>query len=195
MGALRGKRGLIRAIRVESIPWLPILPLDIHMSDGKGPIKLKRVFQYCGMILMLGAVILLFFVSLKAFRQQQTANWIETEGTVLNADYFEYGSRRSERGAARIRIKYQYKVVGNAYTSDQIVLGDSEYKRDADQLNRFVQLHPQGSKIKVFHNPKAPENAVVFVGIDWMSVMSNGGLGAAGLLAGYILATKLKFTD
>ncbi len=152
--------------------------------------KLKIFIQTFGVLLIVLSVTFLGWVATRTIRQMRTGSWPSVQGTVLSVNYFEFGTRRSERGAAKLAMSCQYSVDGEKHISDNMTLGTVELKGDAEKLSVFANSHPVGSNVEVFYNPTSPMEAVVFRGANWMVTIANTALGFLALLTGYILATR-----
>lgn len=80
-----------------------------------------------------------------------------TSGTILSTRI----DQRSGKGTYyRGIIRYRYTVSGHAYESERM-----RYTRDwmsRESAQRFIDGHKAGRPIRVYYNPRAPNDAVLF---------------------------------
>lgn len=101
----------------------------------------------------------------KAQRQAgEAASWPQVTGRVVNVKIEEGRSRSSETGQMihtyRPEITYSYAVGGADRQGSRIAFGNILYYQPGE-AEAFLQAHPEGGAIPVFHDPKAPDQAVL----------------------------------
>lgn len=87
----------------------------------------------------------------------RASNFPTTSGTVLSTRI----DQRSGKGTYyRGVIRYRYTVSGHVYESERM-----RYTRDwmsRESAQRFIDAHKAGQPIRVYYNPRAPNDAVLF---------------------------------
>jgi len=150
----------------------------------------KQVILVFGffMLLVLSWFVYGVYGDLKAV---QTYFWTSTEGTVISG---EVVSVHSSKGASKSKplIRYSFTVDGKNYESDRysstVARGSSFWAKE------IVDLHPEGSTLKVYYNPENPARSVLDRGFQkddmWMTFLP---LAIFSLLL-YALKMQLKET-
>jgi hypothetical protein len=68
------------------------------------------------------------------------------------------------RGIRKLRLTYEYVVQGKRYIGNRYSFGWPAGLAGDANVDTFVKTHPEGSRIKVFYNPKEPQQALVAPG-------------------------------
>jgi hypothetical protein len=70
------------------------------------------------------------------------------------------------RGIRHLQLTYEYEVEGKRYVGNRYSFGWPAGRAGDTDLNAFVRTHPEGSGIKLFYNPKKPQQALVAPGLS-----------------------------
>jgi hypothetical protein len=154
-----------------------------------------RIICSLGIVLCVGGIVGFGVAARQVARQRQTLSWTLAEGRIVDANYQEFASRRSERGAAELRLSYTYNVEGRTYRSDQITRGSKIYRREADRVSSLAKQFQVGDIAMIYYNPNRPNEAVVLPGVNWMAIIGTIGISAAAFFAGYGLARFDNFLN
>jgi len=113
--------------------------------------------------------------------------WPAVQGRIRSAAIVPYEDRKRVR--YRVRILYDYKVLGRRYTGNGIFFKAAVTKDSEDQARRFLADYPEGGEAKVYYNPEDPGEAVLRPG---RTAEGRGslGLGIVVLLMGAFLMAK-----
>lgn len=98
--------------------------------------------------------------------QAGTRGWVRGEGTITAVDYVRKEASGA-RGSStyRLKLSYRYRVDSQDFTGDRYAIS-SFAASGRDWYRNFVDTHPVGSKVAVYHNPSAPQEAVLEKGLQ-----------------------------
>ena len=102
-----------------------------------------------------------------ALRQHEAETFPYVTGTVTNAVVTTTYGRRSTSYHAR--IFYRYSVDGTEYQGQRYRYDN--HPTDQAPVNAIIAAHPRGSEIKVYYNPRDPQDACLEPGVDKSDVL------------------------
>ena len=113
--------------------------------------------------------------------------WPVVQGRIRSTAIVPYENRKRVR--YRVRILYDYEVLGRSYENNGILFKAAVTKDSEDQARRFLADYPEGGEAKVYYNPEDPGEAVLKPG---RTAEGRGslGLGIVVLLMGAFLMAK-----
>jgi hypothetical protein len=120
-------------------------------------------------------------------RARATLGWRPVEGTVTWSS-IDSRDRRGRHGAQwvdyRPDIKYAYQLSGRDYLGSRVYFGAHEWKaKDSSFADELVGRYPVNSTIRVFVDPKRPDESVLERGRE--------GIGRRYLMGSAFLATMV----
>ena len=89
-------------------------------------------------------------------------DWVSVTGKLTELQL--WGKRRINGemvDSENLSIKYQYEANGKTFTGSRSAFYTLHYPETVD----FAKLHPQGSIVSVFYNPKNPAESVIIPGL------------------------------
>jgi hypothetical protein len=140
--------------------------------------------------IMIGAIgiILGIYSSVSLAKVRAAAKWPTTMGIVMESSVQTEQKDRERRQSAtfyQARVRYQYKVDGNAYSSDKVrvnLRGQSQ----PDEPRELVARYPVNATVPVHYNPDNPAEAVLQLAPD-SQTRAVFGAGIAFLLVSIIM--------
>lgn len=114
----------------------------------------------------------------------RSKSWPTTEGRIISTKLSESRGRWGTRFYAPM-IKYEYEVGEDTYTCDRLNLGDRSSTSTRETAAVFAR-YPEGRKVTVHYNPKAPKEALLEVGskgVNWILVLVGAGMTVGGVFA------------
>ena len=90
-------------------------------------------------------------------RAEQSSDWPRVTGKVLNSEAIAHSVSGNRRN---FKVKYQYVVANQTYTSQR----GAFYTLDGEEAKDLVAAHNQESRVSVYFDPKAPDQAVLVQG-------------------------------
>lgn len=68
-------------------------------------------------------------------------------------------------------MRYRYSVSGRSYESTEIGTGGSPDFADEEEGRLFLERHPVGSRMRIYHDPANPPDAVMIRGLPggWLA--------------------------
>jgi hypothetical protein len=101
-------------------------------------------------------------------------NWPLAEGKVTSS-YVQKQVRSikdsSKKPTYYPKVRYQYLVGGNRYTSDRISFSGGEGGEKKSEAEAVVDRYPSGQKVIVYYDPNDPQRAVLERGLIWKTFM------------------------
>lgn len=115
-----------------------------------------------GILLIVGCVIS-FVIGMDAQRDVMVATeWQSVGGAILKSELIVDKLTYPEQYTPYYpKILYTYQVDGKEYSCDNIVFGGVTSGKHSKMYERYVERYPIGSSVRVYYNPKEPENAVL----------------------------------
>ena len=112
-----------------------------------------------GMLIGLGLASWRFTVLQK---QKASYQWPTTSGMIVESKRIYV--RDGERSHYQADITFSYKVSGLSFVSHQVSLWSADLSDYPEESKTFVSLHPKGSEVDVYYDPKEPWNGVLIPG-------------------------------
>ena len=131
-------------------------------------------------LVVVGACLLLPSASILLFAQQ-SRSWPTVDGQVASSNVERRWASR-EDGPMQdyiFEVWYSYYVDGKDYISDQVYPGQ-EWTKFRHEAEAVAAHYPQGGRVKVYYDPKAPGSSVLEP--DRVPVMVNARLGGGIVL-------------
>jgi hypothetical protein len=99
-------------------------------------------------------------------RQYPSTSWPSVDGKVTSIYHVPpISSRRHASGT--VTLSYEYAVDGVTHQSDRYGLVHAKFRDEEGAAEAFAQGHRIGAIVKVYYNPKHPEQAVLLTGPSW----------------------------
>jgi len=90
------------------------------------------------------------------------SRWPAVEGQVRSIR-----RKSGYRGIRHLKLTYEYELGGKRYVGNRYSFGWPAGLVGDTDLDAFVRTHPEGSGIKLFYNPKKPQQALVAPGLSF----------------------------
>ncbi len=147
-----------------------------------------------------GSVMLLALLAIGVYANDiisadRASSWPTSEGTVIYSE----ATRGCGNGLAFWpKVRYQYAVAGQDYTSDNLVFGNIGCGPETDAVT-IARQFPLHANVTVHFNPDNPQEAVLVAGKvledTWVGIDVFASLLAFCLLFGYFVVRKNKPQD
>ena len=171
--------------------------MDINADSDEqyGPIErfLWRLFP----VPFLAIGVFALFITVAEVRMgQATADWAETQGTVLSARLdVGYSSRNaSQVKGYRPSVEYEYTVDDIRYTGNRFEHAlSATYTTDKALVEEQLKAFSEGSAVNVFYDPADPTRSVLVPGVaSGLALKLGVGLGftLAGAVGAYYMTIK-----
>lgn len=90
------------------------------------------------------------------------ARWPTVEGEVKSIR-----RKHTYRGIRNLQVAYEYEVQGKRYVGNRYSYGWPVGLAGDASVDAFVRTHSEGSGIKVFYNPKKPQQVLIAPGLSF----------------------------
>lgn len=118
-------------------------------------------FIFGGIFLLVGLI--LVFVAISQRKKAQAAEaWPVAPGLILSSGLANHNSYDSDSGSTtnyEPQVQYQYTIMGQPYTGNQLSFGTAQY--DYNTAAKKIAPYPQGTPVTVHYDPSNPVNAVL----------------------------------
>lgn len=98
-------------------------------------------------------------------------SWYEVEGVITDARMVNLGKVTTSLASTSVRqytslIKYDYKVLADTFEGKQVSLFPRGSSVSQKAINKDLNRYSVGSSVKVYYNPKQPNEAVLEKGLN-----------------------------
>jgi hypothetical protein len=109
-----------------------------------------------------GIIFIIIGIAQKRKAQKAAETWLAVPGVILSSGVNEHHSRNSKGHTTttyRPYVSYQYEVMGQPYTGNQIGFGTAGYGHG--KAMSIIAAYPQGAPVTVHYDPADPAKAVL----------------------------------
>lgn len=157
-----------------------------------------RVFPF---IFIVVGLILVGFGVYNIYQANASEKWPTTTGEIVSSDVKRHAgeaSKPNRRGGQSTTyspdILFEYDIEGETYTSSKVAFGGVSFNDRAD-AQRIVDNYPVGKQVTVYYNPKAPDIAVLEVGMSdtiWLLPIFGSIFAGIGLVLFFVFRLMIK---
>ncbi len=102
----------------------------------------------------------------RLFKALSSLGWQESEAEVLSTHIQSQGIPGKHGRCYETSVSYRYAADGTSYESDRVSF-DPAYLNTYEKTLGLAARYPQGAKIRIFYNPRHPEESVLEPGVHW----------------------------
>src|SRR5215469_7031618 len=129
------------------------------LPSQRRPLNGNYVLYVMGILIGLGLIHWRLSVLQK---QRASYQWPTTNGVIVESKRVCVPG--GKHPYYRVDITFSYKANGLPFVSHQISLWSPDLRDYPDDSKQFVSLHPKGSEVDVYYDPKEPWNGVLIPG-------------------------------
>jgi hypothetical protein len=145
------------------------------------------------LFLAVGGIGVLMFAATKYFSGQDTAKWPTVQGSIIRSGITQQKMRSRQTGTIGVSygldLAYEYSVENKRFVGQDVMYGEKGWwgGTDKDAVRTAAKRFPQSKQVKVYYNPKKPQQAVLIPGIHTRAVISNVTIGVIAFALAAVL--------
>lgn len=138
-------------------------------------------------VMMVGGAVLIAWGAWDIVRQYPSTRWPSVDGKVISEFYrpIQAGGSYKYR-SGEVTLPYEYVVDDQIYRSGRFSLAHEKFRDVEKAAQEFAEEHQRGAVVKVYYNPKHPEQSVLLTGPSWRDDFALMLLGGFLVLAGFL---------